>query len=188
MRYGNCLTYYFQWPFWTEPFAFPCLFYGQGGKAFMNIGLHLLEGNVVDLKLPFLAIEKKKELGVEDSIDGISQTVPYSDSNLEIIGVVRKKIIFKTRPKPTCTVHRNWEIIGIVNYFPRRSNHCNAHLRYCSSSTCTWVVGCGLGHQCSRKRSKKRSKNEQITQDVQRYWSPLGGVPQSLGCSRLFSP
>lgn len=72
----------------------------------MNIGLHLLEGNVVDLKLPFLAIEKK-ELGVKDSIDGISQAVPYSDSNLEIIGVVRKKIIFKTRPKPTCTVHRN---------------------------------------------------------------------------------
>lgn len=75
----------------------------------MDIGLHLLEGNVVNLKLPLLAIEKKRtraaaENGMEESSeDGISAE---SSSSLEIVGVIRKKIIFKTRPKPTCTVNR----------------------------------------------------------------------------------
>ena len=84
----------------TVDLPFPL--YVQCGKASMNIGLHLLEGNVVDLKLPFLAIEKKRELIQNDCDAGRP-----SNSNLEIIGVVRKKIIFKTRPKPTCTVLRN---------------------------------------------------------------------------------
>lgn len=75
----------------------------------MDIGLHLLEGNVVNLKLPLLAIEKKRtraaaENGMEDSSEGgISSE---GSSSLEIVGVIRKKIIFKTRPKPTCTVNR----------------------------------------------------------------------------------
>lgn len=75
----------------------------------MDIGLHLLEGNVVNLKLPLLAIEKKRtraaaENGMEESSeDGISAEL---SSSLEIVGVIRKKIIFKTRPKPTCTVNR----------------------------------------------------------------------------------
>jgi chromosome transmission fidelity protein 8 len=75
----------------------------------MDIGLHLLEGNVVNLKLPLLAIEKKRtravaENGMEESCeDDISGK---ASSSLEIVGVIRKKIIFKTRPKPTCTVNR----------------------------------------------------------------------------------
>jgi chromosome transmission fidelity protein 8 len=75
----------------------------------MDIGLHLLEGNVVNLKLPLLAIEKKRtrsaaengmEKSSEDDISG------EASSSLEIVGVIRKKIIFKTRPKPTCAVNR----------------------------------------------------------------------------------
>lgn len=75
----------------------------------MDIGLHLLEGNVVNLKLPLLAVEKKRtraaaENGLEESSeDSISAR---TSSTLEIVGVIRKKIIFKTRPKPTCTVNR----------------------------------------------------------------------------------
>ena len=73
----------------------------------MNIGLHLLEGNVVNLKLPFLAIEKMREVDVNKGIRTDGEADHNSNSKLEIIGVVRKKIIFKTRPKPTCTVDRN---------------------------------------------------------------------------------
>ena len=86
----------------------------------MDIGLHLLEGNVVTLKLPFLAVEKKKKRTLNDSNAGDdtekNQNDPArinsedsgpnnkSDSSLEIIGVIRKKIIFKTRPKPNTKI------------------------------------------------------------------------------------
>jgi chromosome transmission fidelity protein 8 len=68
----------------------------------MDIGLHLLEGNVVKLKLPFLVVEKKKN---KRNINEISND-KSTESSLEILGVIRKKIIFKTRPKPTCNVQR----------------------------------------------------------------------------------
>jgi hypothetical protein len=68
----------------------------------MDIGLHLLEGNVVKLKLPFLAVEKKKN---KRNISEISNNIS-TESSLEILGVITKKIIFKTRPKPTCNVLR----------------------------------------------------------------------------------
>jgi hypothetical protein len=68
----------------------------------MDIGLHLLEGSVAKLKLPFLAVEKKKN---KRNFNEISNNLS-TESSLEILGVIRKKIIFKTRPKPTCTVNR----------------------------------------------------------------------------------
>ena len=70
----------------------------------MDIGLHLLEGNVVNLKLPLLAIEKKRTRAAAEN--GMEESSEDGTSSLEIVGVIRKKIIFKTRPKPTCTVNR----------------------------------------------------------------------------------
>lgn len=82
----------------------------QNGTALMDIGLHLLEGNVVKLKLPFLVIEKKKRTrsssNLEQESSGIGSSVTEQPS-LDIVGVVRKKIIFKTRPKPKCNVGRS---------------------------------------------------------------------------------
>lgn len=82
----------------------------QNGSALMDIGLHLLEGNVVKLKLPFLVIEKRKRTrslsNLERESSGIDSNVTELPS-LDIVGVVRKKIIFKTRPKPKCNVGRN---------------------------------------------------------------------------------
>ena len=72
----------------------------------MDIGLHLLEGNVVKLKLPFLVIEKKKRTRSSFDLEGVDSDLTQSPS-LDIIGIVRKKIIFKTRPKPKCNVARN---------------------------------------------------------------------------------
>jgi Ctf8 len=76
----------------------------------MDIGLHLLEGNIVKLNLPFLVIEKRKRTrsssNSEQESSGIDSDLADSPS-LDIIGVVRTKIIFKTRPKPKCNVTRN---------------------------------------------------------------------------------
>jgi hypothetical protein len=51
----------------------------------MEIGQHFLEGSVVDLKSPFLVVD----------------TVASSESKeFEIYAIVKKKLIFKNRPKP----------------------------------------------------------------------------------------
>jgi hypothetical protein len=52
----------------------------KGKSAELEVGQHILEGELVSLKLPFLVLEK----GVE---------------GLDARGVVRNKIIFKNRPK-----------------------------------------------------------------------------------------
>ena len=61
------------------------------GRAEMEIGQHFLEGSVVSLKLPYLIIQKNSSHSDEAKSD-----VP----SIPIEGYVRKKIIFKTRPKP----------------------------------------------------------------------------------------
>ena len=83
----------------------------------MDIGLHVLEGSVVTLKLPFIAVEKRKRKIDDSDLITSRNTTTGSESNsnsentkLEVIGVIRRKIIFKTRPKPTCNVVRNWSI------------------------------------------------------------------------------
>lgn len=60
------------------------------GRAEMEIGQHFLEGSVVSLKLPFLVMQKNS--ASNDDAEG-TRSIP-------IEGYVRKKIIFKTRPKP----------------------------------------------------------------------------------------
>eukprot|EP01038_Epipyxis_sp_PR26KG_P010535 gene10535-14153_t len=84
----------------------------QDGKAEMDIGQHFLEGSVVTLKMPFLVVEKSVFITGDDhsnnnnnnnnnnSNENISLTEVPLNNKLTIEGVVRKKIIFKTRPKP----------------------------------------------------------------------------------------
>jgi hypothetical protein len=50
----------------------------------MEIGQHFLEGSVVELKQPFMMMDK----------------VGDGTSDLEVKGIIKKKIIFKNRPKP----------------------------------------------------------------------------------------
>ena len=54
----------------------------------MDIGQHFLEGSIVTLKLPFMVVEKHSSS---------EQSTPQP---MTIEGFVKKKIIFKTRPKP----------------------------------------------------------------------------------------
>jgi len=57
----------------------------KGGLvAEMDIGQHVLEGEAVTLKQPFLVIEK----------------VGSGSQRLDVVGIARRKLLFKTRPKP----------------------------------------------------------------------------------------
>ena len=67
----------------------------------MIIGHHILYGKVIDLDKPLVAIEKLevgKDLDQEEMMD--------VDDHLElkteyrVTSVIKKKLIFKTRPKP----------------------------------------------------------------------------------------
>ena len=75
-------------------FLFPAKFYvidsfiRKDGKVEMEVGLHTLDGEVVSLKQPLLVIEKKNG---------------PNDEHMEIMGIVKKKVLFKTRPKPRAT-------------------------------------------------------------------------------------
>ena len=58
----------------------------SGKIAVLEIGQHILEGEVVSLKQSFLVIEK--------SLNGVSNIQSNS-----VAGVIRKKIVFSSRPK-----------------------------------------------------------------------------------------
>lgn len=67
-------------------------------KVEMIIGNHFLEGYFHTLKSPLLIVDENAR-SLEDS-DGISEQTSFSAPALHVQGVVRRKIIFKTRPKP----------------------------------------------------------------------------------------
>jgi hypothetical protein len=57
----------------------------KGGKVDMTLGQHTLVGKVVDLKSPFLVVEK---------------VTNEQSSVMSCCGVVKKKILFSNRPQP----------------------------------------------------------------------------------------
>ncbi len=60
----------------------------KGSKVDMTLGQHTLVGKVQELKNPFLVVEKKLGTGNEDG------------STMSCCGVIKKKILFSTRPQP----------------------------------------------------------------------------------------
>ncbi len=74
----------------------------NGDKVEMVIGNHLLEGNFHNMKSPLLVIDDRADsLGDSDINTDNSFSSTMSDSKgLHVQGIVRRKIIFKTRPKP----------------------------------------------------------------------------------------
>ena len=70
------------------------LHFDTDGRPQMIIGHHLLTGSFVKLDKPLAVMEKKTSSAEEMDCDDQAQT------SYEITALVRKKLIFKTRPKP----------------------------------------------------------------------------------------
>lgn len=74
------------------------------GRIFLIVGYQKLEGKVVDLKLPFAVLRRKRvsqnntsgmdiDQQEEESIDG-------KEVEMEVVEVCRKKLYFNSRPEP----------------------------------------------------------------------------------------
>ncbi|KAH7404695.1 hypothetical protein KP509_15G038700, partial [Ceratopteris richardii] len=74
-------------------------------KYYFTIGYHELEGKKVSLKKPMLVLQKvlrEDPIDVESSPVVLSTQYPtqvQKTSELKAIGIIRHKILFKTRPK-----------------------------------------------------------------------------------------
>ncbi|KAF8716495.1 hypothetical protein HU200_026280 [Digitaria exilis] len=65
----------------------------KAGYTF-TVGYHELAGTKVTLKKPLLVLRKKKVGG-----GGVGDQEPPAEVELEVIGIIRHKILFKDRPK-----------------------------------------------------------------------------------------
>lgn len=70
-----------------------CCTSSQGNYTF-TVGYHELSGSRIPLKKPFLVLKKKKLVDSDEPSDPKSSSV-----ELEVIGIIRHRILFKTRPK-----------------------------------------------------------------------------------------
>ncbi|KAL5727574.1 hypothetical protein ACHQM5_000756 [Ranunculus cassubicifolius] len=70
-----------------------CKTSSQGTYTF-TVGYHELSGSRIPLKKPLLVLKKKKYVDPNDPTEPNS-----SKAEMEVIGIIRHRILFKTRPK-----------------------------------------------------------------------------------------
>ncbi|XP_033219972.1 chromosome transmission fidelity protein 8 homolog [Belonocnema kinseyi] len=69
------------------------LCYNKSGTATLIIGNHILSGKETSMDKPIAVLEKK--IHSENSTDNID-----CDTDYTVIAIIRKKLLFKGRPKP----------------------------------------------------------------------------------------
>lgn len=70
----------------------------RGKRATLRTSTHAWEGNIEDLKTPFAILEKKPRQAKDES--AMESEGKETGNKMLIAGFVKKKILFKTRPKP----------------------------------------------------------------------------------------
>ncbi|KAI3958358.1 hypothetical protein MKW98_011046 [Papaver atlanticum] len=68
-----------------------------------TVGYHELSGTKMKLKKPYLILKKKRTIldSIPDEEEDVSKAnSPKIETELEVIGIIRHRILFKTRPKP----------------------------------------------------------------------------------------
>ncbi|KAH9310699.1 hypothetical protein KI387_025734, partial [Taxus chinensis] len=69
-------------------------------RYFFTVGYHELEGKKIPLKKPLLVLKKNRQPDMMDVDTQINiPEVKNSRVELEVVGIIRQKILFKTRPK-----------------------------------------------------------------------------------------
>ncbi|KAK7813873.1 uncharacterized protein LOC112004378 [Quercus suber] len=63
----------------------------------LKVGYHELTGSKVALKKPMLVLQKTKRT---DTGDDVGTDTNSSNVELQVVGIIRHRILFKTRPKP----------------------------------------------------------------------------------------
>jgi len=67
------------------------LHYNHDGNPILIVGHHILQGKTQELEKPFIVINKDKTDEMSDE---------KSDVKYDVTAVIKKKLVFKTRPKP----------------------------------------------------------------------------------------
>ena len=65
----------------------------------MIIGNHELKGNAINLKEPFAVLKKRKASQITAEEDGATKLKSESGVQLQVVGVVKKKLMFDQYPK-----------------------------------------------------------------------------------------
>ncbi|KAJ7543778.1 hypothetical protein O6H91_09G052300 [Diphasiastrum complanatum] len=65
-------------------------------KYYFTVGYHELEGKMVALKKPLLVLRRLNRI---DDTNRLSQLPSEGRIDLEVVGIIRRKLLFKSRPK-----------------------------------------------------------------------------------------